>query len=63
MQYLSYILTFLGGLGTGVAIKFVIDIRRTSSSSSGATSTKQSQNRVGGHQAGRDVNVSGPKAQ
>lgn len=55
MQYITEILSFLAGLGVGFSIKVAIDARR--SSSSGATSTRQTGNRVGGHQAGRDVSV------
>jgi hypothetical protein len=55
MEILSEIIAFVTGLVAGYSVKIVIDNRRNSSSE--ATSTKQTNNKVGGHQAGRDINV------
>lgn len=50
----SEVLSFIGGLLTGVTLKVVVDRRNIDRSS---TTTVQKDNEVGGHQAGRDVNV------
>jgi hypothetical protein len=62
LDALSYVLTFVAGLGTGVAVKVKLDARnRTTSSVSVAGGSQikvdQSGNTVGGHMSGRDMNV------
>lgn len=48
MEYLSYILTFVAGLGTGWTLKVVITSSKSSKSSNKYTSQK-------GNKAGRDM--------
>ena len=59
LDALSHVLTFIAGLGAGVAIK--ISGRRNVSSISAAGDSQgkvqQSGNTVKGHMSGRDVNV------
>lgn len=55
MEYLKEILIFIAGLGTGLSLKFVV--RFFASSNSGRSSVSQSNNRVGGSMAGRDINT------
>jgi hypothetical protein len=58
----SHLLTFIAGIGAGVAIKIRIDASRrqvTGVNVSGDSQgrVEQSGNKVGGHMSGRDVNV------
>ena len=48
MEYISEVLSFLAGLGTGFGLKFVIDRSKK-------VSINQTANRVGGDMAGRDI--------
>lgn len=48
------VLSFIIGLFTGFGLKVVIDKRRSDRS---VTTTVQERNRVGGHQAGRDITI------
>jgi len=48
MEYLTEILSFLGGLISGITLKIIIDRSKTS--------TIQKNNVVGGDMAGRDIN-------
>jgi hypothetical protein len=62
LDALSHVLTFIAGLGAGVAIKIKFDASRrnvTSISAAGDSQGKveQSGNIVKGHMSGRDVNV------
>lgn len=50
----SEFVSFIIGVVAGVGLKFVIDRRRTDRS---VAVTVQRDNRVGGHQAGRDISV------
>ena len=54
--WFSEALSFIIGLFTGFGLKVVIDKRRSDRS---VTTTVQKSNRVGGHQAGRDITVGG----
>jgi hypothetical protein len=61
MNILSYIFTFLVGLGAGFALKLVIDISRKNRVTMSGSPDSQGQvvqkdNVVKGHMAGRDVN-------
>ena len=62
LDALSYVLTFLAGLGAGVVVKVRFDAsKRTTSSTNIASDSQgtvqQRSNTVGGHLSGRDVNV------
>jgi hypothetical protein len=62
LDALSHVLTFIAGLGTGVAIKIKYDAGRRNISSISAAGdsqgkVQQSGNTVKGHMSGRDVNV------
>lgn len=48
MQYISEILSFIGGLGSGVALKIWLDKSKNSTTITG--------NKVGGDLSGRDIN-------
>ena len=53
-----------GGIATSIAIKVVVNVRRTTKTDLRSTdnsrgSVNQQGNRVGGDQAGRDINKSG----
>ena len=52
MEYVSEILSFLGGLVAGITVKVVYDKRSVTKINS---KTTQSGNVVGGDQAGRDI--------
>lgn len=61
MDILSYIVTFLAGLGIGFALKVVIDVSRKNRVAMDGSPDSQGQvtqrgNVVKGHMAGRDVN-------
>ena len=53
MEYLTHILSFLAGLGAGYVLKIRVDSRRSSRTET--MTTQQASNKVGGHQAGRDI--------
>lgn len=53
MEYLTYFLTFIAGLGAGWTLKVVISNRSTNSSRK--TITTQRDNQVGGDMAGGDI--------
>lgn len=53
-SWLSEAVSFIIGVATGVSLKFVLDRRRIDRSVAVAV---QRGNRVGGHQAGRDISV------
>ncbi|NRD58880.1 hypothetical protein [Corallococcus exiguus] len=55
MEHIKEVVAFLVGLGTGLSINVVVKFFR--SSNSGATSTTQSNNNVGGSMAGRDIST------
>ncbi|WP_146612677.1 hypothetical protein [Paracoccus sediminilitoris] len=59
---LSYLVTFLAGLGAGIVIKIRIDASKknnsvVNSSNDRQGSVNQYNNTVGGNLSGRDVNV------
>ncbi|WP_175652885.1 hypothetical protein [Pseudomonas sp. Marseille-P9899] len=53
MEYLSYIVTFIAGLGTGWTLK--VAITKISSRNSRNSSASQKGNTVGGDMAGGDI--------
>ncbi|MBB4521926.1 UNVERIFIED_ORG: hypothetical protein M2435_001956 [Rhizobium sophorae] len=57
-----HVLTFLAGLGAGFVLKVRLDASKRSKvtnigDGSGRNNINQNRNKVGGHMAGRDVNV------
>lgn len=60
MDWFSTIIGFLAGLGTGYSLKIAVDSRKskrhaTAEASDNGTATVQSENKVGGDMAGRDI--------
>ena len=62
LDALSYVLTFLAGLGVGVVVKVRFDANKRTTSKTNIASNSQGTvqqrgNTVGGNMSGRDVNV------
>lgn len=56
MDWLGLIVSFIGGLASGWTLKFVVDARRTTTSTSSHRGTvTQTGNSVGGDIAGGDI--------
>lgn len=59
-RWIPELVSFIVGLASGFSLKVLVDKRRISIEAD--TTSTQSGNVVGGHMAGRDVNIRDPRA-